>query len=164
MSVEVTSKSSLKYFRRNVSVAESIIRLLTDIVQNDTSYVTVFHFVGVFKGRHFEPYIENMGHDAWMVTLLDTEQVSKVIQVVDRLANVPVVPPLESLKHLGVLLARGDLSIAIVIGEPNDFSFVTKRNFQSSIFVVLEVTFFPISFLLTFVFLKMRTLTLALVL
>ncbi|EGT43003.1 hypothetical protein CAEBREN_03792 [Caenorhabditis brenneri] len=58
-----------------------------------------------------------MGHDAWMVTLLDTEQIQKVAQVVDRLANVPVVPPLESLKHLGVLLARGDFRISIIIEQ-----------------------------------------------
>lgn len=98
-------------------VAESIIRLLSDNVQKDSSFVTVFHFVGIFKGRHFEPYIENMGHDAWMVTLLDTEQIQKVAQVVDRLANVPVVPPLESLKHLGVLLARGDFRISLIVEQ-----------------------------------------------
>ncbi|CAI2352400.1 unnamed protein product [Caenorhabditis sp. 36 PRJEB53466] len=92
-------------------VAESIIRMLNDTVQKQYPFVTVFHFVGIFKGRHFEPYIENMGHDAWMVALLDTEQVSKVAQVVERLANVPVVPPLESLKHLGVLLTRGNPEI-----------------------------------------------------
>ncbi|EFP06935.1 hypothetical protein CRE_20618 [Caenorhabditis remanei] len=98
-------------------VAESIIRLLNDNVQKETSNVTVFHFVGIFKGRHFEPYIENMGHDAWMVTLLDTEQIQKVAQVVDRLSNVPVVPPLESLKHLGVLLARGDFRISMIVEQ-----------------------------------------------
>lgn len=58
-----------------------------------------------------------MGHDAWMVTLLDTEHIQKVAQVVDRLSNVPVVPPLESLKHLGVLLARGDFRISMIVGE-----------------------------------------------
>ncbi|CAO4372716.1 unnamed protein product [Caenorhabditis nigoni] len=99
-------------------VAESIIRLLNDNVQNDQCpHVTVFHFVGIFKGRHFEPYIENMGHDAWMVTLLDTEHLQKVAQVVDRLSNVPVVPPLESLKHLGVLLARADFRISVIIEQ-----------------------------------------------
>ncbi|KAF1756647.1 hypothetical protein GCK72_013101 [Caenorhabditis remanei] len=98
-------------------VAESIIRLLNDNVQKETSNVTVFHFVGIFKGRHFEPYIENMGHDAWMVTLLDTEQIQKVAQVVDRLSNVPVVPPLESLKHLGVLLARGDFRFSMIVEQ-----------------------------------------------
>ncbi|CBK19490.2 FAM65 N-terminal domain-containing protein [Caenorhabditis elegans] len=98
-------------------VAESIICLLNDAVQKDCSHVTVFHFVGIFKGRHFEPYIENMGHDAWMVTLLDTEHIQKVAQVVDRLSNVPVVPPLESLKHLGVLLARGDFRISMIVEQ-----------------------------------------------
>uniref|UniRef100_A0A1I7U2L2 SH3 domain-containing protein n=1 Tax=Caenorhabditis tropicalis TaxID=1561998 RepID=A0A1I7U2L2_9PELO len=103
--------------RRKELIAESIIRLLSDNVQKETSYVTVFHFVGIFKGRHFEPYIENMGHDAWMVTLLDTEHIQKVAQVVDRLSNVPVVPPLDSLKHLGVLLARGDFRISLIIEQ-----------------------------------------------
>ncbi|CAB3409658.1 unnamed protein product [Caenorhabditis bovis] len=96
-------------------VAESIVRLLNDPVQDECPFVTVFHFVGIFKGRHFQPYIENLGHDAWMITLLDTEQVSKVSQVVERLSNVPVVPPLESLKHIGILLARGNPQIVRII-------------------------------------------------
>uniref|UniRef100_A0A1I7XJ46 HEAT repeat domain-containing protein n=1 Tax=Heterorhabditis bacteriophora TaxID=37862 RepID=A0A1I7XJ46_HETBA len=85
-------------------VADSILRLMVDSVHDESKLITVFHFVGIFKGRHFAPYVENLGHDAWMVTLLDTRQSSKVVQVVDRLSNVPIVPPLESLKHLGLLL------------------------------------------------------------
>ncbi|CAD6191366.1 unnamed protein product [Caenorhabditis auriculariae] len=96
-------------------VSESIVRLFNDNVQDDVGFVTVFHFVGVFKGRNFEPYIENLGHDAWMITLLDTQQPSKVAQVVDRLANVPVVPPLESLKHLGMLLTKDQPVIVTII-------------------------------------------------
>lgn len=96
-------------------VSESIMRLLADSVQDETNLVTVFHFVGIFRGRHFVPYIENLGHDAWMIALLDTEQATKVAQVVDRLSNVPIVPPLESLKHLGILLAKGDSVIVSMI-------------------------------------------------
>lgn len=89
-------------------VADSIIRLMADSVQEDTRVVTVFHFVGVFKGRCFEPYIENLGHDAWMISLLSSGQASRILQVADRLSRVPIVPPLESLKQIAVILADGE--------------------------------------------------------
>ncbi|KIH44545.1 hypothetical protein ANCDUO_25429 [Ancylostoma duodenale] len=44
-------------------VADSIIRLMADSAQEEMKFVTVFHFVGVFRGRHFESYVENLGHD-----------------------------------------------------------------------------------------------------
>ncbi|PAV90713.1 hypothetical protein WR25_05497 isoform B [Diploscapter pachys] len=96
-------------------VSEAILRLLMDSVQDDSRFVTVFHFIGVFKGRHFAPYVENIAHDTWMVSYLDTQQPSKILQVVDRLANVPVVPPLQTLKHLGMLLTAEDEKSIVII-------------------------------------------------
>ena len=52
-----------------------------------------------------------------MVSYLDTQQPSKILQVVDRLANVPVVPPLQTLKHLGMLLTAEDEKSIVIIGE-----------------------------------------------
>ncbi|CAI4228344.1 unnamed protein product [Auanema sp. JU1783] len=89
-------------------VADSILRLIADCVQDSTQQVTIFHFIGIFKGRHFASYIENLSHDAYMVSELERLQPSKVIHVVERLSNVPVVPPLETLKHLGMLLIHNE--------------------------------------------------------
>ncbi|EYC40552.1 hypothetical protein Y032_0607g587 [Ancylostoma ceylanicum] len=89
-------------------VADSIIRLMADSAQEEMKFVTVFHFVGVFRGRHFESYVENLGHDAWMISLLSSGQASRVLQVADRLSRVPIVPPIESLKQIGVILADGE--------------------------------------------------------
>uniref|UniRef100_A0A0K0D379 PUM-HD domain-containing protein n=1 Tax=Angiostrongylus cantonensis TaxID=6313 RepID=A0A0K0D379_ANGCA len=89
-------------------VADSIIRLMADNAQEEMKTVTVFHFTGIFKGRHFESYVENLGHDAWMVSLLSSGQASRVLQVAERLSRVPIVPPLESLKQIGIILADGD--------------------------------------------------------
>lgn len=94
-------------------VSDAILRLLSDSVHPSSSsssaaVVTVFHFVGIFKGRHFPSYIENLGHDAWMISLLDTRQPSKVVQVFDRLSQVPVVPPLDSLRHMAMLLCHDE--------------------------------------------------------
>ncbi|WKY03355.1 hypothetical protein Q1695_004808 [Nippostrongylus brasiliensis] len=86
-------------------VADSIMRLLLDCAQDDPKIVTLFHFVGVFRGRSFVPFVENLGHDAWMISLLSSGQASRVLQVADRLCRVPVVPPLESLKHIAMTLA-----------------------------------------------------------
>ncbi|KAK6034158.1 hypothetical protein COOONC_28338 [Cooperia oncophora] len=90
-------------------------RLLADCVQEDTKIVTAFHFVGVFKGRHFESYIENLGHDAWMISMLSSGQTSRVLQVADRLSRIPMVPPIESLKQIGMILADGEEQNRIVL-------------------------------------------------
>ncbi|KAK6746730.1 hypothetical protein RB195_000164 [Necator americanus] len=89
-------------------VADSIVRLMTDSAQEEMKFVTVFHFVGVFRGRHFESYVENLGHDAWMISLLSSGQASRVLQVADRLSRVPIVPPIESLKQIAIILADGE--------------------------------------------------------
>ena len=62
---------------------------------------------------------------AYMITQLDTRQPSKVLQVVERLANVPVVPPLETLKHIGMLLVHDEQMNKKTIGM-SLLSFVHK--------------------------------------
>ncbi|KHJ80141.1 hypothetical protein OESDEN_20191, partial [Oesophagostomum dentatum] len=98
-------------------VADSIIRLMADSAQEEMKFVTVFHFVGVFRGRHFESYVENLGHDAWMISLLSSGQPSRVLQVADRLSRVPIVPPIESLKQIGLILADGEEQNRKILGS-----------------------------------------------
>lgn len=55
-----------------------------------------------------------------MISQLDTRQPSKVLQVVERLANVPVVPPLETLKHIGMLLVHDEQMNRRTIGRKTE--------------------------------------------
>ncbi|KAK5975220.1 PL48 domain-containing protein [Trichostrongylus colubriformis] len=96
-------------------VADSIMRLLADRLQEETKIVTVFHFAGLFEGRHFEPYIENLGHDAWMISLLSSGQASRILLVADRLSRVPLVPPIESLKQIAMILADGEKQNRVIL-------------------------------------------------
>lgn len=54
---------------------------------------------------------------AWMVLLLSSGQASRVVQVAERLSRVPIVPPLESLKQIGNILADGDEQNRRILGE-----------------------------------------------
>ncbi|EPB67133.1 hypothetical protein ANCCEY_13772, partial [Ancylostoma ceylanicum] len=54
---------------------------------------------------------------AWMISLLSSGQASRVLQVADRLSRVPIVPPIESLKQIGVILADGEEQNRKILGE-----------------------------------------------
>ncbi|VDM85524.1 unnamed protein product [Strongylus vulgaris] len=43
-----------------------------------------------------------------MISLLASGQASRVLQVAERLSRVPIVPPIESLKQIGLILADGE--------------------------------------------------------
>lgn len=70
-----------------------------------TVMISVFQFVALFRAKQFPAFIENLSHEAWISTSLQTGQPAAVRDVMERLRNVPVVPPLESLRHIGLVLS-----------------------------------------------------------
>lgn len=72
----------------------------------DITRVTVFQFVAFFRNKHLSAFIENMSHEAWITSNLFTGSPTPIREVMTRLSNVPVVPPLESLRHIALVLAR----------------------------------------------------------
>ncbi|CAJ0931112.1 unnamed protein product, partial [Mesorhabditis belari] len=94
-------------------VTESLCRLLLDgspIPSPPSSPIqmTVFHFVSLFRGRHFAAFVESLAHDAWMISLLSTRQPRNVNIVFERLTQVPMAPPIDTLRHVALLLQNGD--------------------------------------------------------
>lgn len=79
--------------------------------------ISLFQFVGLFRGKHLTPFIENLAHEAWITSNLMSTKPSIVVEVIDRLCNVPVVPPLESLRHIGLCLLRENREITAAIGK-----------------------------------------------
>ena len=80
--------------------------------------ISLFQFVGLFRGKHLTPFIENLAHESWITSNLMSPNSNVVKEVMDRLRNVPVVPPLESLKHIGLCLLRENKEITSAIGTP----------------------------------------------
>uniref|UniRef100_A0A183BMA5 PL48 domain-containing protein n=1 Tax=Globodera pallida TaxID=36090 RepID=A0A183BMA5_GLOPA len=68
---------------------------------NDRFADVVFQFVGLFRGKSFVAFVENISHEA-------SGQASAIRSVMDRLRGVPVVPPLESLRHIALVLSSGE--------------------------------------------------------
>uniref|UniRef100_A0A915DZP6 Uncharacterized protein n=1 Tax=Ditylenchus dipsaci TaxID=166011 RepID=A0A915DZP6_9BILA len=64
----------------------------------DPSKVSIFQFVSLFRGKHLSSFVENLSHEAWITSNLMSSQPNAVREVMNRLRNVPVVPPLESLR------------------------------------------------------------------
>lgn len=79
--------------------------------------VSIFQFVTFFRGKNLTAFIENMSHEAWITTNLLSDNVNSVRDVMSRLRNVPVVPPLESLRQIGIVLIKKKSSILIAVGE-----------------------------------------------
>ena len=101
-----------------------------------SEHVSIFQFVGLFRGKRAISFIENLSHEgklsivhhtlfknlevyyfilsfqfwnkyiipAWINSKLSSGQQNSIADVMERLRNVPVVPPMESLRQIGVTL------------------------------------------------------------
>lgn len=96
-------------------VLDSLFSLLVDSPtsrkkqQNNSNHqlpITIFQFVSLFRGKQFSAFVENLSHEAWITANLQSGLPSAIRDVMGRLRNVPVVPPLESLRHIGLVLAE----------------------------------------------------------
>uniref|UniRef100_A0A914DVX6 FAM65 N-terminal domain-containing protein n=1 Tax=Acrobeloides nanus TaxID=290746 RepID=A0A914DVX6_9BILA len=87
-------------------VLETVMSLLSNVGDWDPEKVSLFQFVSLFRGKHLTPFIENLAHEAWITSNLMSKKPSVVREVMERLRNVPVVPPLESLRHIGLVLIK----------------------------------------------------------
>ncbi|VDK25328.1 unnamed protein product [Anisakis simplex] len=99
------------------NVIDTIMSLLNDKAEWEPELISVFQFVTLFRGKHVTPFIENLAHEAWITSSLSSRQVSSVHEVMNRLSQVPVVPPLESLRHISLVLVCPDRQIQVIIGS-----------------------------------------------
>uniref|UniRef100_A0A0N5ADP2 PL48 domain-containing protein n=1 Tax=Syphacia muris TaxID=451379 RepID=A0A0N5ADP2_9BILA len=94
------------------NVVDTIMSLLTDKGEWEPEFVSVFQFTTLFHEKHATAFVENLAHEAWIITNLSTRQTALVHEVMERLSQVPVVPPLESLRHIGLVLLCPDRELA----------------------------------------------------
>uniref|UniRef100_A0AC34RIF0 FAM65 N-terminal domain-containing protein n=1 Tax=Panagrolaimus sp. JU765 TaxID=591449 RepID=A0AC34RIF0_9BILA len=105
----------VRYPRLINNVLENVMNLLVKNGDWEPDKISLFQFVGLFRGKHLTPFIENLAHESWITSNLTCTKPDVVKEVMDRLKNVPVVPPLESLRHIGLCLLRENKEITAAI-------------------------------------------------
>ncbi|MCP9265541.1 Protein fam65b [Dirofilaria immitis] len=95
------------------NVIDTVMSLLTDKNTWEPEYISVFQFVNLFRGKHVTSFVENLAHEALIMSHLSSRQINLVKEVMDRLSQVPVVPPLESLRYISLVLLNNLLYLPL---------------------------------------------------
>uniref|UniRef100_A0A1I7VFY6 PL48 domain-containing protein n=2 Tax=Loa loa TaxID=7209 RepID=A0A1I7VFY6_LOALO len=97
------------------NVIDTVMSLLTDKNTWEPEYISVFQFVNLFRGKHVTSFVENLAHEALIMSHLSSRQINLVKGVMNRLSQVPVVPPLESLRYISLVLVCPDRNLQSII-------------------------------------------------
>ncbi|CAD5221311.1 unnamed protein product [Bursaphelenchus okinawaensis] len=82
-------------------VADSLMALISNSKDN---MISVFEFTALFQGKLMGPFVENLAHEAFITSSLESKNINLIRDVMDRLKKVPIVPPLESLRFVAKVL------------------------------------------------------------
>ncbi|KAI6220337.1 PL48 domain-containing protein [Aphelenchoides fujianensis] len=91
-------------------VVESLLQLIqcrsdgSEATKTD-EHVSIFEFVACFQAKHTASFIENLAHEAFITASLESRNPQSIRGVMDRLRQVPIVPPIESLRNIGLVLS-----------------------------------------------------------
>ncbi|EJW71346.1 hypothetical protein WUBG_17746, partial [Wuchereria bancrofti] len=97
------------------NVIDTVMSLLTDKNTWEPEYISIFQFVNLFRGKHVTSFVENLAHEALIMSHLSSRQINLVKEVMNRLSQVPVVPPLESLRYISLVLVCPDRNLQSII-------------------------------------------------
>ncbi|VDK86382.1 unnamed protein product [Onchocerca ochengi] len=97
------------------NVIDTVMSLLTDKNTWEPEYISVFQFINLFRGKHVTSFVENLAHEALIMSHLSSRQINLVKEVMNRLSQVPVVPPLESLRYISLVLVCPDRNLQAII-------------------------------------------------
>ncbi|KAL3982949.1 hypothetical protein ACH3XW_49205 [Acanthocheilonema viteae] len=97
------------------NVIDTVMSLLTDKSTWEPEYISVFQFINLFRGKHVTSFVENLAHEALIMSHLSSRQINLVREVMNRLSQVPVVPPLESLRYISLVLVCPDRNLQSII-------------------------------------------------
>lgn len=48
-------------------------------------YVSIFEFASLFSGKQFGSYVENLAHEAFITTSLESQQIGTIREIMERL-------------------------------------------------------------------------------
>ncbi|VDN19703.1 unnamed protein product [Gongylonema pulchrum] len=106
----------MESLRLQIRMIESIMSLLTDKGVWEPEFISLYQFVSLFHGKHATSFVENLAHEALITSSLSSRHITLVKEVMDRLSQVPVVPPLESLRHISLVLLCPDRHLQKIVG------------------------------------------------
>ncbi|TMS40074.1 hypothetical protein L596_006500 [Steinernema carpocapsae] len=99
------------------TVVDMVMSLISDRGEWNSKTISVFQFVSFFRGIVLPGFIENVSHEAWIADKLNTRDHAVIAQLMDRLTMVPVVPPIETLRQMGLILVENDPALREIIGR-----------------------------------------------
>ncbi|KAH7725567.1 Protein C27H2.2 c [Aphelenchoides avenae] len=127
---------STRYPDLITNVLNTVLRLLTSAGDWHPERVSLFQFVALFRAKLFAPFIENLAHEAWIISNLTSTKSNVVRDVMKRLSNVPVVPPIECLRHISLVLVS-DRSESAAVCQYFRSANITLSNDLAACFVCL---------------------------
>ncbi|KAK0398857.1 hypothetical protein QR680_002782 [Steinernema hermaphroditum] len=99
------------------TVVDMVMSMISDRGEWCPKSISVFQFVSFFRGMHLSGFIENVSHEAWIADKLNTRNHEVIDQLMARLSTVPVVPPIETLRQMGLILVENDSTLREIIGR-----------------------------------------------
>uniref|UniRef100_A0A1I7XYS1 PL48 domain-containing protein n=1 Tax=Steinernema glaseri TaxID=37863 RepID=A0A1I7XYS1_9BILA len=99
------------------TVVDMVMSMISDRGEWSPKTISVFQFVSFFRGMHLAGFIENVSHEAWIADKLNTRDQEVIEQLMIRLNRVPVVPPIETLRQMGLILVENDSNLREIIGR-----------------------------------------------
>ncbi|CAD5227389.1 unnamed protein product [Bursaphelenchus xylophilus] len=109
-------------------VADSLMDLMGNKITESDNMVSVFEFTSLFQGKLMGPFVENLAHEAFITSSLESNNINLVRDVMDRLRKVPIVPPLESLRFVGKVLLSENRDCCIAVERYLNYASDGLRN------------------------------------
>ncbi|KAI6206680.1 hypothetical protein M3Y94_00939900 [Aphelenchoides besseyi] len=96
------------------NLINKVVDSLLQLINNKTNgYVSIFEFVACFQSKHTASFIENLAHESYIIDSLESRNSAAVRDIMKRLQQVPIVPPVEALRHIGLAIGAPECQDAI---------------------------------------------------
>ncbi|CEF71214.1 Armadillo-like helical domain and Armadillo-type fold domain-containing protein [Strongyloides ratti] len=93
-------------------VISRFMKVMCDEMYWNTSSVSLYQFISTLRGKKIKTYFENLAHEGWISKKLSSDDCNEIAEIMYRLKNIPMVPPIESLRSIAlVLLSEKEESI-----------------------------------------------------
>uniref|UniRef100_A0AAF5DI83 PL48 domain-containing protein n=1 Tax=Strongyloides stercoralis TaxID=6248 RepID=A0AAF5DI83_STRER len=85
-------------------VISRFMKVMCDEVYWNTSSVSLYQFISTLRGKKIKTYFENLAHEEWISKKLSSDDCNEIAEIMYRLKNIPMVPPIESLRSIALVL------------------------------------------------------------
>uniref|UniRef100_A0A0N5C5M1 PL48 domain-containing protein n=1 Tax=Strongyloides papillosus TaxID=174720 RepID=A0A0N5C5M1_STREA len=85
-------------------VVSRFIKIMCDESYWNPTSVSLYQFISSLRGKKIKTYFENLAHEAWISKKLSSNDSNEIAEIMYRLKNIPMVPPIESLRSIALVL------------------------------------------------------------